>query len=826
MRSISEVIAHPPALPVARSASLVYDVLASGTAVIQAPPGTGKTTFIPFLVADYLQRQSQSLKVIVTQPRRVAARAAARRIAAMLGEEVGHTVGYTVRGENSVSRHTRIECVTTGVLLARLQRDPELPGVGAVLLDEIHERHVDSDLTLALSLEARETLRDDLLVIAMSATAETGRVSHVMNDAPIVDIPGEIHPCVTSWVSPPRGCEPLGTVSHDGRSGVRPAFLRFVADTAARAAREHAADVLVFLPGVAEVSAVVAHLQACPQKICPLHGSLSPAEQDAVLSSGAEQRIIVSTSLAESSVTVPGVRVVVDSGLSREPRTDYARGIGGLVTVRESQAAAIQRAGRAGREGPGAVYRCFDESTWARMAPSSTPEIASADLTEFALQAACWGAPRGDGLALLDAPPVAAITAAEEVLRSLDAVDESGRITDHGRLLAGFPVHPRLARALLDAAPVVGSRRASEVCALLSEDLHLRDADLARAPHNAQFVQQARRLERLIPACDADQSYSRDEETAIVVGLAYPERLARVRPSSERSGEQRRYLLANGLGAQLPPSSPLRGQEWLSIAQLDRAQGKADALIRAAAPTSLDVACEVGSPLLHDAVHTELRKGILRSRTEHMVGAIMLDASPWHAPDSEAASAWIAKELATGHLSMEWSEGARRLRARLAFLSRTYGPPWPEVDDVALFERIEEWAGPEIGRFAQGKPLAPISAAQLERLFPWPEAAHMSQLAPATVSLPTGGTAPIDYSGDSPTIQIRLQQAFGWDRTPVIGDARVPLTLELLSPARRLLARTDDLESFWNGPYREVRAQMRGRYVKHAWPQDPRQPDR
>lgn len=864
---LENLLANPPDLPVASQLSEVAAALPGGAVVIQAPPGTGKTTLIPPLVAQFLAertnvpRETLPPRVIVTQPRRVAARAAARRIASLLGEAVGQTVGFSVRGESRVSKETRIEMVTPGVLVRRLQRDPELPGVGAIILDEVHERHLDSDLALALAIDVRDALREDLVLIAMSATVAAQPTADLLGGV-VVDIPGEIYPLDIRWAPPGRGFEPLGVVGQG--TGVRREFLAHVGATARRALAEvPAGDVLVFAPGVREVEAIAAQLRGSGAEVAKLYGALPAREQDRVLAgssfsgddgargASSPRRVIVATAVAESSLTVPGVRIVVDSGLSREPRTDYARGIGGLVTVYASQAAGMQRAGRAGRLGPGTVYRCMDEISWARRAPQSEPEIRTASVTGFVLEAACWGATHAQGLALLDEPVPAAVEAAERLLFSLGALDTEGQPTALGRQLAQLPLSPRLGAALLS----VGTRHAAEICALLEEELRLPGADLAAGWRKAgaaspTWTQQAKRLEGVLRGLggkgerDGDglgrgaaggtdvggrggvRSHDRgsgmaDEDIAVVVAKAYPERIARVKPGTGR------YLLASGTGAVLPEHSALQGEKWLAIAQLDRAQGRADAVIRAAVALDEPLAMELGSLLMTERRAILTRGGRLHERATRLLGAIELSSHDEPCTDTELATQWVAAEMAAGRLKLTWSEGAQLLRERMAFLHAAAGSPWPDVSDEALASRLDEWAGLEIARFVRGGKLADVTTSQLERLFPWPDARRLGELAPERIKVPTGQSARVDYSSGRPVVRLRVQEAFGWAETPRLAviagqeGTGVPVTLELLSPAQRPVAVTDDLQSFWAGPYAQVRAEMRGRYPRHPWPEDP-----
>ena len=488
-------------LPVRASLPALEDALRrAGAAVLVAPPGTGKTTLVPLALAG-----SVAGRVVVAEPRRVAARAAARRMSALLGEAPGRTVGHTVRGETTVGPACRVEVVTTGVLVRRLQRDPELVGTGAVVLDECHERHLDTDLALAFGVDVRASLRPDLLLLAMSATAQAERLAEALGGVPVVSVDGALHDVEVLWCPPPSPVAPAYGLRVD------PRLLDHVADVVRRACAETTGDLLVFLPGAGEVGAVAGRLGGLGGlDVVPLHGRLPAAAQDDALRQRQGRRVVLATSVAESSLTVPGVRTVVDAGLARVPRTDLARGLGSLVTVPVSRASAHQRAGRAGREGPGRVYRCWSAADHERLPAHAEPEVATADLTGFALELACWGAPLGRGLALLDPLPTAATQVATGVLRDLDAIDDTGAVTTRGRALTAVGAHPRLARALLDGAPLVGSRRAAEVVAVLSDDgLAAGSDDLAAVLRGlrsgrdrgatARWQDEVRRLVRTVP---------------------------------------------------------------------------------------------------------------------------------------------------------------------------------------------------------------------------------------------------------------------------------------------------------------------------------------
>ena len=985
---IRALLASPPDLPVVEvlpdlrellsaAPSASDDAGAGACLVLTAPPGTGKTTLVPPLLADILadvpadapQRAQERRpgRVVVTQPRRIAARAAARRLADLLGEEVGGTVGYAVRGERRASPDTRIEVVTAGLLLRRLQRDPELSGVNAVILDEVHERSLDSDLLLALLADARAALREDLTLVAMSATLDADRLRRILGGssggasdgaAPLVEVPGRLHPLEEVWAPP-------GRTGRLGPRGVPREFLAHVAATVERALAERSGDVLVFLPGAREVDDVVSRLRgAAPEgvDVLPLHGRLPASAQDAALapSPAGRRRVVVATNVAESSLTVPGVRVVVDSTLAREPRLDVARSMSGLVTVGVSRAAGVQRAGRAGREGPGVVYRCCSPTDWARSPLAPTPEILSADLTGAALELAVWGVPDGAGLAWVNEPPAAALAAAREALERLGLAGADG-VTPLGRAVAGLPAGVREARALLATAPVLGARQAARATALLTADLRAPGGDLTALARQVRsggagsgaWKAEARRLEQACRRTAAEQSGApeapgsesggpqapdalgtsgspgtgRGRETAgrpedpaaasggpqapsalgtsgspatgredagrpggvggdalggggahdlesavaLVAGTAQPQWIARRRGPAPQTGKEAHYASVAGTGLRLPSGSALAESEWLAVAGVDLTSGRGDALIRAAAPLAEQTALELAGAWLTEEERTVWEGGRLRTERLRRLGAITLTTTPGPPPGptavAEAVVARVRSEGADAGLAvLPWDEDALGLRARLALLHEHLGEPWPDMSDAALAERAEEWLAPAVtslagraggshgvdgpGGAASGSgsrrfSLERLDVAQaLRALLPWPQAAHLDELVPERIEVPSGSQVRVDYTAavggaagaagsvgsvgsaeagqvGRPVLAVRVQECFGWAATPRIVEGRVAVLLHLLSPARRPVAVTDDLASFWEQGYPQVRAEMRGRYPKHAWPEDP-----
>ncbi|MEU7042501.1 ATP-dependent helicase C-terminal domain-containing protein [Streptomyces varsoviensis] len=881
-------------LPVRTAVPALTEALdGHGVAVLRAPPGTGKTTLVPLVLAG-LVGGGPARRVIVAEPRRIAARAAARRMAWLLGESVGERVGFTVRGERRAGRRTVVEVVTTGVLLQRLQRDQELAGVDAVVLDECHERHLDADTTAAFLLDVRAALRPELRLVAASATTDAEGLARLLGGAPVVTAEGVSHPVETVWAPPPRPVRP----PHGMR--VDPALLEHVAAVVRRALRERDGDVLCFLPGVGEIGRVAGLLggaEALGAEVAQVHGRAPAAVQDAVLAGGAGRRVVLATSVAESSLTVPGVRIVVDSGLAREPRTDHARGLSALTTVRASRAAARQRAGRAGREAPGTVYRCWAEADDARLPRFPAPEITVADLTAFALQAACWGDPDASGLALLDPPPAGALAAAREVLGAIGAVGANGRATRRGVRMARLGLHPRLARALLDGAPEIGARRAAEVVALLSEEPPREYGDdLAGAwraarrggdGYGARWRTEAHRLEGALrdrpspsdppegpgagpgtaatagdpgsagagrgartdtsarsgggtrTGVDAgtgagvragltggsgsggDTGLATDDVAAgLVAALAFPERVARQRGSGA-------YVMASGTGAELGDGSRTRSAAWLAVAVADRPVAAASARVRLAAVIDEHTARTAAAALLSESEEVgwdEERRDVVARRVERL-GAIELGARPLPGPDPARIRAALLVGLRREGLGLlRWTAEGTALRERLAFLHRQLGAPWPDVGDAALLDRVDDWLGGELDRARKRSDVERVDAGKaLARLLPWAsgDAVRLDELAPERIEVPSGSRVRVDYGGDQPVLAVKLQELFGWQEAPRVAGGRVPLLVHLLSPAGRPAAVTADLASFWKDGYRSVRAELRGRYPRHPWPEDP-----
>ncbi|MBW3619119.1 MAG: ATP-dependent helicase HrpB [Actinobacteria bacterium] len=790
--------------------------------VLQAPPGAGKTTLVPLALRD--RPWVGDGRILVLEPRRLAARAAARRMSQLVNDGVGGTVGYVTRDERQVSRRTVVEVVTEGILVRRLQRDPSLPGVSAVLFDEFHERSLAADLGLALTLEARSALRDDLRIVVMSATLDGERVAAMLDDPAVISSEGRRFPVETRYR--PR---PISTPVEDA-----------VADAVDVALLETEGDVLVFLPGAREIRRVASRLAGIPDVlVAPLYGALPPAEQDRALdpAPAGRRKVVLATDIAETSLTIEGVRVVVDGGLTRAPRFDPRTGMSALETVRISQASADQRRGRAGRVAPGVAFRCWAEREQAGLDPHTPPEIAVADLAGLALEVASWGAAGPEELPLPEQPPAHAYAAAVELLRELEALDDDGRITPHGRALAELPLHPRLAHLVVRGTELGLGGLACDVAALLSDrdilstgrggagaDLTVRVRVLRGAPAPAgttvrrgalsRAKREAGRLRRLAGAETAGDP----ERTGGLVALAYPDRVA------QRRGDQRgTYRLASGKGARLFPDDVLAGEELLAVADVDL--GASEARIWLAAAVSADELREVLSGRLAtgDVVAWDDERGDVVAEWREHLGAVVLARSRARGAGGAATAALLAGVRSLGlDVALPWDRATRELRERIAFVHRTIGDPWPDVSDEALLASLEDWLAPFLAGATRRSHLGRLSLREpLLTLVGWERVAELDRLAPERIEVPSGSAVRLDYSGDAPVLPVKLQEMFGATETPTVAGGRVPVTIHLLSPAQRPVQVTADLASFWRDVYPQVRAELRGRYPKHPWPEDP-----
>ncbi len=806
--------------------------------VIQAPPGSGKTTLIPLALLDEAWLSGRS--IIMLEPRRLAARMAARRMAYLLGEAVGETVGYRVRLESKVGPRTRIEVVTDGVFLRRLQRDPELSGVAAILFDEVHERGLETDLALALCREAQQALRPDLRLVAMSATLDAAPFAALLGDAPVVTAEGRAFPVEIRWRPPAANTR----------------IEQATTDCIRQAMGETEGDMLVFLPGQGEIRRTMTRLQdaGLPENVSvmPLYGDLSPAEQDAAIqpSPAGRRKVVLATSIAESSLTIEGVRVVVDAGLMRQASFSPRTGMSGLETVKVSQASAEQRAGRAGRVAPGVCYRLWAEAAHGGLAKFSAPEIANADLAPLALDLAVWGARDAAALPWLDPPPAPALAQARKLLHDLGALDHAGvgegNVTPHGRAMAELPLHPRLAHMVIRGQAKGLGALACMLAALLSErdiarsggphgprdadlrwrlDMLLR-ADRKAAPHGMRVdegaVRQIRKLaEDWRRRIDARPHHGDTEATGLLLALAYPDRVAKKR--GQQAGS---YLMSGGRGARLDELDALCREPYLAIGELDGAQ--ADARVYLAAPLSeAEIEAELGDAIqtTESVVWDDREKAVL-ARRQRRLGALVLKERMLDKPDPDALRAALLEGIRKAGLdALPWTAGLRQWQARVALLRRTLpqAANWPDCSDAALLEGLDDWLSPYLDGLGKLSQLAGIDLhAALTGRLNYAERKLLDAEAPTHWIVPTGNALAIDYAaGDMPVLAVRLQEMFGERETPSIAGGRVKLLLHLLSPARRPLQVTADLAGFWQSSYRSVRAEMRGQYPKHEWPEDP-----
>jgi ATP-dependent helicase HrpB len=793
----------PTGLPVEDAVAEVRAALAgAGTAVLQAEPGAGKTTVVPLRLLE--EPWLGDGRIVVLEPRRLAARAAARRMADLLGEDVGATVGYRTRDERHVGKATRVEVVTEGILTRRLQADPSLPGTALVVFDEVHERHLQTDLALALTVDARSGLRPDLRVLAMSATLEADRLARVL-DAPVVSSPGRTFPVDVRW----RAGLAVEVVVHE-------------------AIRADDGDVLVFLPGAGAIRRVAGRLGGLPEgvDVRPLHGSLPVREQDLALAGSApgRRRVVLSTDIAESSLTVEGIRIVVDAGEVRRPRHDRRSGLSRLHTMTASRAAAEQRAGRAGRLGPGVAYRLWSAAEHAARRAHPEPEIRSADLADLALELAVWGA-EDDALAFLDAPPAAALAAARSLLTRLGALDPGGRPTPTGRAMLDLPVHPRLARMVLAA----DTFEACVLAALLEERDVLRGRpealesdvtervrlvldprrDHPRVDRDARRTV-TRRAQELARRAGVSPTPAGDRDLGPTLGLAYPDRIAQARGGG-------RYVLRSGRGVTASDLSA----SYLVVADL--APGDADDRIRmAAALDEADVEALAGDEV---AVVHELAwspQDVLLDRTERRLDALVLASTSTRAePGPTVTDALLARVAADGLGLLGWTAAARSLQARAGFARRFLGEGWPDVSDDELLATLDEWLAPRLGRASQLADLGRVDLLDVVRGRLGHRLHELDQVVPTKVAIASGREVAVDYDTDPPSISVRAQELYGTTVHPTVAQGRVPLTVELLSPAHRPIQVTADLPGFWAGSWAAVRKDMISAYPKHDWPADP-----
>jgi ATP-dependent helicase HrpB len=808
-------------------------------AVLRAPPGAGKSTLVP--LALLAEPWLGDRKILLLEPRRVAARAIARRMAWLRGEPVGGTVGYRMRLDTCVSRHTRIEVITEGVLTRMLHADPELGGVACVIFDEFHERSLQADLGLALCLDARAALDADFRLLAMSATLDGARVAELLGNAPVVDVPGRQFEVEVRYVG--RGAPLL--------PGAAESAERLVVRTVRQAVGETAGDLLVFLPGAGEIRRVqsqLADLAGSRLWVLPLYGELNSEQQDAALAQSPPgvRRIVLATNIAETSVTIPGVTVVIDSGLARRSRFDPVSGMSRLEVTRISRAAAEQRAGRAGRTAPGLCYRLWSEGSQASLAAFSPPEITETDLAPLALELAQWGSADATKLSWLDPPPAPMLAQARELLHRLEALDERGTITPLGRDMAELPVHPRLAHMLLAARAHGAERLAAELAALLSERDLLRRAGSPRDPdlrtrleilHREPGAESAERgaLQRVQRNAAQFQRLASGRAGAaprpaspggaspgLLLALAFPDRIA-----MRRAAGGGRYLLANGRGAAFPGVTGLSGAEFLVAVELD--DREREARIDLAAPLQLAELEELfGAQITSDErVEWDERSGAVQAVRTRRYGALIIETRALQAvPPALAAAAMLAGIRQLGMAALPWDDETRNLQARLEFvrrLERAPGGPWPASDDAALLDTLGQWLPPWIESMTRRDHLQrlPLVQALLARLT-GPQRRLLDELAPRELPVPSGSRIRVNYTDEGgPSIAVRLQEVFGLASTPRIGGGSVPVTFKLLSPARRPVQITRDLAGFWKSSYVEVRKEMHGRYPKHHWPENP-----
>jgi ATP-dependent helicase HrpB len=805
-------------LPIHKALPELKAALAAETAaVLIAPPGAGKTTVVPLALLD--QPWVAGGKILVLEPRRLAARAAAARMAETLGEAVGETVGYRVRLQAKVSAKTRIEVVTEGVFTRRILDDPGLEGVACVIFDEFHERSLDADLGLAFARDAQGVVREDLRILVMSATLDGARIAELLGDAAVVESLGRAFPVETRYL----GRNPAARLEDEVVRAVR------------RALAEETGSLLVFLPGAGEIARVQAALaerlgERPDIALTPLYGALEPAEQDRAIRPAAPgvRKVVLATSIAETSLTIEGVRVVIDAGLSRVPRFEASQGLTRLETVRVARAAADQRRGRAGRTEPGVCYRLWEEAETRALVPFARPEILESDLSGVALDLAQWGAKTSDGLALLDPPPAGAFAEARALLTRLGALNATGDLTDRGRRLARLPLPPRLAQMVLRGADLGLGRRAALIAACLTErglggtaiDLSTRLERLAgdRSPRARDARALAGRWVRAAAGRD-DDGNATPAQDGLLLAEAFPERIAKARGAT---GE---FRLASGRGAYLDPTDALARAPWLAVGELGGGATRDRILLAAPLEEAALLNVFADRLLVEDRIDRDA-SGRLRARRLSRLGDLVVQERVIDQPDAALIRRALLDQVETEGLdALPWSEASGAFRARVAFMAGLEPDVWPDLSDERLAKTAADWLAPLLnGRTA----LAQFPASELDQalrdLVPWDLQRRLDTDAPERFAVPTGSTIAIDYSAEGgPRLEVRVQELFGLDRHPTIANGRAPLTLALLSPARRPVQVTKDLPGFWTGSWKAVRAEMRGRYPRHPWPEDPRQ---
>lgn len=794
-------------LPVEEALPRLRDALAARSeAVLVAPPGAGKTTRAPPALLD--EPWAARGKIILLSPRRIAARAAAARMAGERGERVGETIGYRVRLDSKVGPRTRIEVVTEGVFTRMILDDPELSGVAAVLFDEFHERSLEGDLGLALARDAQQGLRPDLRILVMSATLDAARVAALLGDAPVIVSEGRMFP-----------------VKHAYRPRSQHARLEDEVAAAVRAAlAAERGSALVFLPGVREIERTAEALRAAMSDpgidIRPLYGAMSPADQDAAISPApaGRRKVVLATSIAETSLTIDGVRIVVDSGLARRPRFEPALGLSRLETVRASQAAVTQRAGRAGRLEPGVCWRLWSEGETRALPEFDRPEILDADLSGLALDLAAWGVADPSALAWLDPPPKPAWREALALLKRIGALDEAGQLTAHGVAVAKLPLPPRLAHMVIAAKDE--RLLAARIAVLLTEQgLGGRSADLRERLHRfagerGARAEAARALaDRIARTAGGGRGAVDDERAGAVLALAYPDRVAKARGGS--------FTMANGRAASVDAASPLARAPFLAIADISGAAGRAQVLLAApigAGDVEAMFAAQIETGV---SASVDAATGAVRARRIRRLGRIVLSEAPLERlSGEELAQALLEAVREQGLGLLDWDEAARQAQARVAFMRGLEGETWPDWSDEALLAAAEAWLAPVLAGVSRLRDVN-VARALLDTL-PYELRRRLDAEAPARFETPAGSSLPIDYAAEGgPALDVRLQELFGQDRHPSVAGGRAPLSLRLLSPARRPVQTTQDLPGFWRGSYAAVRSEMRGRYPKHPWPEDP-----